>query len=323
MRVMITGGTGTLGTELVRHILAFKRAERLVIYSRDEQKQNDLEQALIRDDHSLDPVRFFVGDVRDPGRLAMALRGIDTVIHTAALKIVPKCEYDPLEAIKTNVYGTQNLVEACLNPESSVKRVLLVSTDKAVEPINLYGATKLCAERLVLAANNITGSFGAAFSVLRYGNVANSRGSVIPIFRDCRNRGSAYPITDPKMTRFWLRIEEARRLVFDALDYMKGGEVFVPILPAFSVFQLIQAIDHGGDPPLRLIGTRPGEKVHETLATSEELTRSRLLYPGLLMIHPNEEKSEGATLYPRGYRSNTTNDQLTLEGLKHELEKIP
>jgi len=280
MRILITGGTGSLGTELVRQLLQRPASEidRIAIYSRDEQKQEVMRQLF--NDHPA--LRFFIGDVRDERRLELALTGIDTVIHAAALKIVPKGEYDPSEFMKTNVNGTNNVIHACIR--MGVKKAILASTDKAVNPVNLYGSSKLMAEKLFVAGNALSGSIGGhgcKFSVVRYGNVVNSRGSVVPFWRGLAAKGEKLPITHPDMTRFWITLNQAADLVLSMIPIMKGGEIFVPKLPAFHISALAYAIKEPGD----IIGIRPGEKIHEALISPDE-ARQTFLQGDLFIVHP-------------------------------------
>ena len=262
--ILITGGTGSFGKAFIREILsADYSVKRLVIYSRDELKQWELKQQFPERDYP--QLRFFLGDVRDRGRLKRALEGIDTVVHAAALKQVPAAEYNPIEFINTNVLGAENVVQACLDTE--VKRVVALSTDKAAAPINLYGATKLCSDKLFIAANNIKGSRELRFSVVRYGNVMGSRGSVIPFFLESAKSG-ALPITDPEMTRFNISLREGVRMVLWALETAQGGEIFVPKIPSYRITDLAEAIGPTCNKPI--IGIRPGEKVHEEMITSSD-----------------------------------------------------
>lgn len=267
MNLLITGGTGSLGKALTKYILDNNFCKKICIYSRDEHKQELMSREFNNDKR----LRFFIGDVRDKERIKLALNSIDVVIHAAALKIVPAAEYNPFEAIKTNVLGAQNVIDACIWNADIVRKVIAVSTDKAVHPINLYGATKLCSEKLFIAANNIHGpDNGPKFSVVRYGNVANSNGSVIPKFQMQLRQNQPLTITDDRMTRFWITLEEAVQLVVKSLHMMSGGEVFVPDMPAFRVINLAAAITghaHAG----KITGIRPGEKLHEEIITTEEL----------------------------------------------------
>jgi len=281
MNMLITGGTGSLGKALIANLLELPSFQRICIYSRDEHKQDQVRK-LFKDNPKL---RFFIGDVRDKDRLSLALKGdIQIVVHAAALKIVPTAEYNPFEAIKTNILGAQNLISACLDMPMALynpgfPKVLAISTDKAVNPINLYGATKLCSEKLFISANNITGYNGPRFSVCRYGNVANSNGSVIPLFKEQLERKENLTITHDQMTRFWITLGEAVQLVFSSLDLMAGGETFIPKMRAFNVKQLATLMmRQAGYAPEnnwpKVIGIRPGEKLHEIIMTREELQKS-------------------------------------------------
>jgi UDP-N-acetylglucosamine 4,6-dehydratase len=259
--ILITGGTGSFGVSFVETILKnFKKIKRLVIYSRDEYKQFMMEERFSPDKYPF--VRFFLGDIRDLSRLNRALEGIDTVIHAAALKQLPKAEYNPDEFIKTNIIGAQNLIEACLS--KNIDKVIVLSTDKAAAPINLYGATKLCSDKLFIAANNIRGRSKTTFSIVRYGNVAGSRGSVIPFFKSISNQNN-FPITNERMTRFWITLKESIEMVLWALQYSKGGEIFVPKIPSFKIIDLATAINP--EAKIKIIGIRQGEKIHEDLIT--------------------------------------------------------
>ncbi|MCB1462753.1 MAG: UDP-N-acetylglucosamine 4,6-dehydratase (inverting) [Nitratireductor sp.] len=257
--ILITGGTGSFGKHFTRHILqAHPEINRLVIFSRDELKQFDMAQEFPRDRYP--GVRFFLGDVRDADRLKRALEGINIVVHAAALKQVPAAEYNPFEFIKTNVLGAQNLIDACL--DVGVEKVVALSTDKAAAPVNLYGATKLCSDKLFIAANNIVGARPLRFSVVRYGNVMGSRGSVIPFFLKMRKEGRL-PITHPEMTRFSITLEDAIKMVFWSMENGLGGEIFVPKLPSYRITDLAEAIAPGCQQ--EIVGTRPGEKIHEEM----------------------------------------------------------
>jgi len=262
--LLITGGTGSLGKALVQEILyRFPGIKRLVIFSRDELKQYDMSQEFSEEKYPC--MRYFIGDIRDVGRLKRALEGIDYVIHAAALKQVPAAEYNPTEFIKTNIIGSDNLIEACL--DTGVKGLIALSTDKAAAPINLYGSTKLCSDKLFVAANKYKGSRDLFFSVVRYGNVMGSRGSVIPFFIEKRHKGSL-PITDPRMTRFNISLEDGVEMVLWALQNSKGGEIFVPKIPSYLITDLAKAIS----PSCNLInvGIRPGEKIHEEMITESD-----------------------------------------------------
>ena len=262
--ILITGGTGSLGQELTKTILKkWPDVKRLVIYSRDEQKQYQMAQEFSFAEYP--PVRYFIGDVRDFERLKKAFKEIDFVIHTAAMKHVPIAEYNPMECVKTNVLGAENVINAAL--ETDVKKVVALSTDKAAAPINLYGATKLCSDKLFVAANNIKGKQNIQFSVVRYGNVMGSNGSVIPFFLKKKKDG-VLPITDPKMTRFNISLQEGVDLVIHALETAWGGEIFVPKIPSYKITEVAKAI--GPDCKVKVIGIRPGEKIHEEMITSSD-----------------------------------------------------
>ncbi|MCB1428022.1 MAG: UDP-N-acetylglucosamine 4,6-dehydratase (inverting) [Nitratireductor sp.] len=257
--ILITGGTGSFGKHFIRRALElYPDIKRLVVYSRDELKQFDMAREFPNDKYR--GIRFFLGDIRDESRLKRALEGIDIVVHAAALKQVPAAEYNPLEFIKTNVIGAQNLVEACL--DTGVKTVVALSTDKAAAPLNLYGATKLCSDKLFIAANNITGRRELKFSVVRYGNVMGSRGSVIPFFLEKRKSGSL-PITDERMTRFSITLNHAVDMVFWTIENATGGEILVPKIPSYRITDLAEAIGPECDRPV--IGIRAGEKIHEEM----------------------------------------------------------
>lgn len=262
--VLVTGGTGSFGQAFVKTILErYPDVERIVIYSRDELKQFEMEQRFPRQEHPA--MRYFIGDVRDRHRLRRAMEGIDVVVHAAALKQVPAAEYNPFECIKTNVLGAQNVIEACL--DSNVKAVVALSTDKAAAPINLYGATKLCSDKLFTAANNIRGGRDLRFSVVRYGNVIGSRGSVVPYFLARRATGM-FPITDPTMTRFSITLQEGVDMVLWSIKHAFGGEIFVPKIPSYRILDLAEAV--GPECETRVIGIRPGEKIHEEMITNSD-----------------------------------------------------
>ena len=263
-RILITGGTGSFGKAFIAETLSrFPAIERLVVYSRDELKQWELQQHF--PESQFPQLRFFIGDVRDCDRLRRALEGIDTVVHAAALKQVPAAEYNPIEFINTNVLGAENVVQACL--DTDVKRVVALSTDKAAAPINLYGATKLCSDKLFIAANNIKGVRDLRFSVVRYGNVMGSRGSVIPFFLEKAKTG-VLPITDPAMTRFNISLSEGVDMVFWALENAFGGELLVPKIPSYRITDVAEAIGPSCEKPI--IGIRPGEKIHEEMITASD-----------------------------------------------------
>lgn len=318
-RVLITGGTGSFGKAFIAELLASRpQLERLVIFSRDELKQWELQQLYPADRYP--QLRFFLGDVRDRDRLKRALEGIDTVVHAAALKQVPAAEYNPIEFINTNVLGAENVVQACL--DTDVRRVVALSTDKAAAPINLYGATKLCSDKLFIAANNIRGRRDLRFSVVRYGNVMGSRGSVIPFFLD-RARSGVLPITDPEMTRFNISLREGVAMVLWALAHGSGGELLVPKIPSYRITDVAEAIGPGCSKPV--VGIRPGEKIHEEMITASDSVSTVDLGPYYAIL-----PSDGVTLaayqqagvafspVPKGfaYNSGTNPDVLTVEQLR-------
>lgn len=262
--VLITGGTGSFGKAFVQTILSrYPAVQRIVVFSRDELKQFDMAQVFSADEHKA--IRYFIGDVRDGDRLRRAMEGIDVVIHAAALKQVPAAEYNPFECIRTNVLGAQNVIEACL--DTNVRNVVALSTDKAAAPINLYGATKLCSDKLFTAANNVKGHRDIRFSVVRYGNVMGSRGSVVPFFLGKRGSG-VLPVTDPNMTRFNISLQEGVDMVLWAMDQAVGGEIFVPKIPSYRITDLVEAIGPTCQHPV--VGIRPGEKVHEEMITESD-----------------------------------------------------
>ena len=267
--VLITGGTGSLGKSLIENILNNSKVRRVAVFSRDELKQHNLRN----DFHDDSRLRWFLGDVRDLDRLKRAFHGVDYVIHAAALKQVDTGEYNPMEFIKTNVLGSQNVIDASI--EAGVKRVVALSTDKASSPINLYGATKLTADKLFVAANNYSYAYGTTFSVVRYGNVMGSRGSVIPYFQNIAAQGKSLPITDLRMTRFWISIDSAVKFVINSLEVMAGGELYVPRIPSMKIVDLARAIS--SDSKLIEIGMRPGEKLHEEMISADDSRRTVIL----------------------------------------------
>jgi UDP-N-acetylglucosamine 4,6-dehydratase/5-epimerase len=278
--VLITGGTGSFGKKFVQVLLERYQPERIVIYSRDELKQYEMAQEF------RDPaMRYFIGDVRDLPRLTLAMRGIDYVIHAAALKHVPVAEYNPMECIKTNIYGANNVIDAAMT--CGVEKVIALSTDKAANPINLYGATKLASDKLFVAANNITGDLRTQFAVVRYGNVVGSRGSVVPFFQKLVREGATeLPITDSRMTRFWITLQQGVDFVLDSFKRMQGGEIFVPKIPSMRIMDLAAALAPGV--PTRMIGIRPGEKLHEVLCPVDD-SHLTLDFPDHYVITPTIE----------------------------------
>lgn len=322
--ILITGGTGSFGKAFVRTILErYPDVRRLVIFSRDELKQFEMSQQF--PDSKYRALRYFIGDVRDADRLRRAMEGIDVVIHAAALKQVPAAEYNPFECIKTNVLGAQNVIEACF--DTNVKRVVALSTDKAAAPINLYGATKLCSDKLFTAANNIKGHRDLRFSVVRYGNVMGSRGSVIPFFLERRKTG-VLPITDPAMTRFNISLQDGVDMVLWALENAQGGEIFVPKIPSYRITDVARAI--GPECEYPVIGIRPGEKIHEEMITASDgfntidLGRYFAIMPSA-GAHSVESycAAHGGQPVPPGYayNSGSNTDFLTVEQLRQLIAK--
>ena len=266
--VLITGGTGSFGKQFVETVLREDTPRKLIIFSRDELKQSDMRQ--IFSEQKYPCMRYFIGDVRDKDRLYRAMDGVDVVIHAAALKQVPTAEYNPIEVIKTNVMGAANLIDAAI--DRNVQQVIALSTDKAANPINLYGATKLCSDKLFVAANGYSGHHGTRFSVVRYGNVMGSRGSVIPFFRRLGEAGQSLPITDLRMSRFFITLPQAVRFVLDSFEMMHGGELYVPRIPSMKITDLAQAVVPGA--AMHESGLRPGEKLHEEMISAEEGRRA-------------------------------------------------
>jgi len=264
--ILVTGGTGSFGKQFVKTILKKYKPRRVIVFSRDELKQFEMQQEF----NSL-AMRYFIGDVRDVDRLKQAMRGVDYVVHAAALKQVPAAEYNPMECIKTNINGAQNVIIAAI--ENEVERVIALSTDKAAAPINLYGATKLASDKLFIAANNITGRRKTRFSVVRYGNVVGSRGSVVPFFKKLVSEGAKeLPVTHPEMTRFWITLEQGVEFVIKSFYRMQGGELFVPKIPSMRIMDLVESIAPGIS--VKIIGIRPGEKLHEVMITSDDSHRT-------------------------------------------------
>jgi UDP-N-acetylglucosamine 4,6-dehydratase/5-epimerase len=259
--ILITGGTGSFGKQCVKTLLSRYRLHKVIVYSRDELKQFEMAQ-----EYDAPEMRYFIGDVRDRDRLRLAMRGVDYVIHAAALKQIPAAEYNPMECIKTNINGANNVIDAAL--DEGVKKVIALSTDKAVNPINLYGATKLAADKLFVAANNLVGERNTRFSVVRYGNVVGSRGSVVPVFQKMLREGATeLPITDSRMTRFWITLQQGIDLVLNSFFRMQGGEIFVPKIPSMKMVDMAEALAPGL--PHKIVGIRPGEKLHEVMCPIE------------------------------------------------------
>lgn len=312
-QILLTGGTGSFGKALVRRLLASGDHLTVRIYSRDELKQVEMAREF-QDDPRL---RFFIGDVRDGTRLRRAMQGVDVVVHAAAMKQVPVCEYNPAEAVKTNVTGAQNVVDAAI--DAGVPRTVALSTDKAVNPVNLYGATKLCAEKLFVHGNIYDGSRTTRFACVRYGNVMGSRGSVIPLFRQQAASGTI-TLTDKRMTRFWISLDQAVNLVLHTVEEMEGGEIFVPKIPSMRVTDLARAI--APDARWKEVGIRPGEKLHEMLLTEEE-ARSTAEFPTHYVIGRTGPPARGKAL-PDGtnYASDTNTQWMTVEALREYVSQL-
>lgn len=318
--ILITGGTGSFGKKMTKMLLKnYPEIEKIVIYSRDEFKQFEMSNQ--PEFEKSKKLRYFIGDVRDKDRLYRAFDGIDAVVHAAALKQVPACEYNPFEAIKTNILGAQNIIDAAI--DRGVKRVIALSTDKACAPINLYGATKLCSDKLFVSSNAYVGSKETRFSVVRYGNVAGSRGSVIPFFEKLIKEGAKeLPITHMEMTRFWLQLEDAVELVIQAFENMKGGELYVKKIPSMKIVDLAKAI--APELPLKIVGIRPGEKIHEMMISRED-ARYTVEFDKYYEIRSLSEFSEFSIRYETGktvaedfeYHSGKNDSWLTIEQMQH------
>lgn len=306
--ILVTGGTGSFGKKFVEMMLKDYQPNRLIVYSRDELKQHEMRMAGF--DHP--NLRYFIGDVRDLPRLQRAFNGVDIVVHAAALKQVPACEYNPMEAIKTNILGSSNVVDAAL--DAGVKKVLALSTDKAVNPVNLYGATKLAAEKLMVQSNAYAGGMKTRFSCVRYGNVVGSRGSVVPLFIKQRSTGEV-TLTDERMTRFWISLDQGVRFVIRCIEQMQGGEVFVPKIPSMRMVDLAQAI--APEAEIRIIGIRPGEKLHEVLISEDE-ARTTVELEDMYVVQPaaalwfGHNWSEIGSSLPDGYHYASDNNSAWL-----------
>ncbi len=323
--ILITGGTGSFGKKFLEMIFAKYNPKKVIIYSRDEFKQSVMKSEYTGK-VDMSKVRFFIGDVRDKERLYRAFEGVDYVIHAAAMKQVPTCEYNPMEAIKTNIHGAQNVIDAAL--DKGVKKVVALSTDKAVNPINLYGGTKLVSDKLFIAANAYSGDSGTIFSVVRYGNVAGSRGSVIPIFQRILDNGEKeLPITDLRMTRFWITLEQGVQLVFKALEESKGGETYISKIPSFHIGDLAKAMC--ADAVIKEIGIREGEKLHEVMVTKDD-SRLTYEYDKHYIIYPNFTWHNLSMILPGGtpvgdgfeYNSGTNKEWLNVEELREALKHM-
>ena len=321
--ILITGGTGSFGKAFTRAILKRYKPKKIIIFSRDELKQSDMAQEFPTDQHP--SIRFFIGDVRDRDRLEMAMRGVDYVIHAAALKQVPAAEYNPMECINTNVIGAENVVQASIR--SDVKKVIALSTDKAANPINLYGASKLASDKIFIAANNLSKRDGTKFSVVRYGNVIGSRGSVVPFFQAHVDKGAReLPITDPRMTRFWITLNQGIDFVLTSLERMRGGEIFIPKIPSMRITDLAECIGPGLKHTV--VGIRPGEKLHETMITEDdarttfELDDSYVIEPAFKGWTENRLAGEDGTLVAEGFRysSDANTEWMSIEALRQMIE---
>lgn len=319
--ILVTGGTGSFGKKCVEKLFAEHRPKKVIIFSRDELKQHEMRQKF-PDDGSV-PIRYFLGDVRDKDRLYRAFSAVDIVIHAAALKQVPAAEYNPFEAVKTNVIGAQNVIDAAI--DQNIDRVIALSTDKAANPVNLYGATKLCSDKLFIAGNSYTGKGKRTiFSVVRYGNVIGSRGSVIPFFKSCLSSG-ILPITDPRMTRFWISLDQAVEFVFDSLNTMVGGELFIPKLPSMNIMDLAKVI--GPNCKTEIVGIRPGEKLHEMMITKDD-ARMTLEFDKKYIIQPDsryipfdlKDKSGKAVSEDFEYSSGTNEVFLSVKEMENLIE---
>lgn len=323
--VLITGGTGSFGHHFVDYVLEHYEPKKIIIYSRDEYKQFIMDNEY-KNHPQYECLRFFIGDVRDGVRLKRACEGVDYIIHAAALKQVPACEYNPMEAVKTNINGAMNVIDAAL--DCGIKRVVALSTDKAVNPINLYGGTKLVSDKLFIAANAYSGSKETRFAVVRYGNVAGSRGSVIPFFRNIiANGGKELPITDYRMTRFWISLEEGVKLVIKALEESRGGETFISKIPSFKITDLAEAMLPGCDKPE--MGIREGEKLHEVMVTREdsmhtyEYDRHFIIYPNYTWWDTDRIIPNGKLVEPEFEYSSWTNTQwLSVEDIRKLLKNM-
>lgn len=319
--LLITGGTGSFGKMLVKTILARYQPRKLIIYSRDELKQYEMQQVF-----NAPCMRYFIGDVRDAERLDMAMHDVDFVVHAAALKQVPAAEYNPMECIKTNIHGAENVIKAALN--NGVEKVIALSTDKAANPVNLYGATKLCSDKLFVAANNMAGKHPTIFSVVRYGNVVGSRGSVVPFFQKLINEGAdSLPITHEEMTRFWITLQQGVDFVLHNFARMSGGEIFVPKLPSVRITDLAHSM--APNLPHRIVGIRPGEKLHEVMCPADdsyhtyEFDNYYVIAPSITFTSRNNDFAvnalgDKATQVEHGFEYNSLNNRhfLSIEELK-------
>jgi len=315
--VLVTGGTGSFGRRFVKTVLARFKPRRLIVFSRDEMKQYEMAQEI----GDVRCMRYFIGDVRDCDRLELAMREVDYVVHAAALKQVPTAEYNPFECIHTNVLGAENVVRAALR--SGVKGIVALSTDKAANPINLYGASKLASDKIFVAANNLSGSLNTRFSVVRYGNVLGSRGSVIPLFRRLIDEGANHlPVTDPRMTRFWITLQQGVDFVLSCMAMMQGGEIFIPKIPSMKIVDLAKAM--APELPHKIVGIRPGEKLHEVMVTEDDARNTidlgdrYVIEPAFAFWSREPYLINGAKPVREGFRyaSETNEQQLDADGLR-------
>ena len=321
--ILITGGTGSFGKAFTKYVLTHYNPKKIIIYSRDEFKQFMMQNEF---KEHMSKLRFFIGDVRDKERLVRAFEGVDYVIHAAAMKQVPACEYNPAEAIKTNIHGAQNVIDAAL--DTNVKKVIALSTDKAVNPVNLYGGTKLVSDKLFIAANAYAGDKDICFAIVRYGNVAGSRGSVIPFFHNIiKNGGTQLPITDYRMSRFWISLQQGVELVIKALEEAKGGETFISKIPSFKITDLAQAMLPGCEMPE--VGIREGEKLHEIMITVEdsmttyEYDKHFIVYPQMVWSVNKRAVPTGKKV-PEGFSYSSGNNDwwMSVEEIKERIKEV-
>jgi len=321
--VMVTGGTGSFGKHFVKTVLKQYKPRKLIVFSRDELKQYEMQQVYGTEQYPC--MRFFIGDVRDRDRLDLAMRGVDYVVHAAALKQVPTAEYNPFECIRTNVFGAENVVYAALR--RNVKKVIALSTDKAANPVNLYGASKLASDKIFVAANNLAGADGTRFAVVRYGNVFGSRGSVVPFFKKLAEDGAELPITDARMTRFWITLTQGVNLVLSSMEMSRGGEIFVPKIPSTTITGLASLL--GPELPQKIVGIRPGEKLHETMIPADdshwtlELDDRFVILASFAVASREAYLNRGARPVAEGfaYSSDNNPEQLDARGLQQLLSE--
>lgn len=323
--ILVTGGTGSFGKAFVERVLSQWKPKKLIIFSRDELKQYEMANSINQPEYPC--IRYFIGDVRDADRLEMAMRGVDIVIHAAALKHVSIAEYNPFECVKTNINGAENVVKAAIN--SGVSQVVALSTDKAASPINLYGASKLASDKIFIAGNNLSGDTGCRFSVVRYGNVVGSRGSVVPFFRKLIDEGAtSLPITDERMTRFWITLEQGVSFVLSSLFMMQGGEVFIPKIPSMNMVDLAKAMSPGIE--THSIGIRPGEKLHEIMITQDdarqtlELDDRYIITPTFQFWSSTSYQEDGASYVPESYEytSDSNSEWIDIDSFRELMTEL-